>query len=56
MSEGEDQPYHKKLGRELCVDGLKHINLDDLESIESKFDLKPDFKWEKLGKRKNEEE
>ncbi len=52
MSEGEDQPYHKKLGKDLGVDGLKHINLDDIADIEPKFNLNPEFK----GKRKNEEE
>ena len=25
MSEGEDQPYHKKLGRELGVDGIRKV-------------------------------
>ncbi len=51
MSEDENQPYHKKLGKDLGVDGLKHINLDDLEATEPKFDLNPNYK----GKRKNEE-
>lgn len=52
MSEDEDQPYHKKLGRELGLDGLKHVNLDDIDQTKPEFNLNPNFK----GKRKNEEE